>query len=100
MQELVDMYNVGAGKKIKRFPKKQVGIDRIVGLMLKNLIEKPVMKMKKRASLMIHHNGNLCNADFAKLKGFKTYCEMAGIKPTRRQASKFRNKRGLAYTVA
>lgn len=29
--------------------------------------------------------------------GFIEYCRNAGIKPTKRQASKFRNGKGLAY---
>lgn len=38
------------------------------------------------------------NAIFAeKNKEFQVACEAAGIAPTKRQASKYRNKRGLAY---
>lgn len=38
------------------------------------------------------------NLDFAHTDPlFRKACESAGIKPTKRQASKWRNKRGLAY---
>jgi hypothetical protein len=38
------------------------------------------------------------NREFAeKDKEFRNLCENSGVKPTTRQASKFRNKRGLAY---
>lgn len=33
----------------------------------------------------------------ANVKTFKASCEKAGIKPTKRQASKWRRKTGLAY---
>lgn len=39
----------------------------------------------------------LTNAAFAETDGFVKACEKAGIKPTARQASKYRNKRGSAY---
>ena len=38
------------------------------------------------------------NAEFAKQDGqFQQACAKADVKPTRRQASKFRNKEGSAY---
>ena len=38
------------------------------------------------------------NAMFVKEdKSFKSACEKAGTEPTVRQASKFRNKKGIAY---
>jgi len=41
---------------------------------------------------------NLNHKDFAlKIKTFKASCEKAGIEPTKRQASKYRNKKGKAY---
>ena len=40
----------------------------------------------------------LTNAKFAQTaKGFNDACNMAGIKPTKRQASKYRRGLGLAY---
>ena len=41
----------------------------------------------------------MTNAEFAKTNRLKYCCEAAGIKPTKRQASKFRMKRGLAYAA-
>jgi len=39
------------------------------------------------------------NSEFAQKNGeFIDACELVDIKPTARQASKFRNKRGKAYT--
>lgn len=43
-------------------------------------------------------NEDITNVKFSKMdETFKVSCERAGIEPTRRQASKFRNKKGLAY---
>jgi hypothetical protein len=40
------------------------------------------------------------NANFAKTnKIFQTACEIAGVKPTKRQASKYRMKKGLAVRI-
>jgi hypothetical protein len=40
------------------------------------------------------------NAEFARTNGqFRAACERAGIEPTRRQASKFRNKTGAAWAA-
>lgn len=39
----------------------------------------------------------MTNAEFAKDKDFQSACDRAGIPATKRQASKFRSKRGLAY---
>jgi len=41
--------------------------------------------------------GGIKNAEFAKDKNFIDLCEAAGVKPTKRQASKYRSKRGAAY---
>ena len=41
----------------------------------------------------------LTNAKFANVEPFTTACEMVGIPNTSRQASKFRNKKGLAFKV-
>lgn len=40
---------------------------------------------------------NSTNAEFARSKDFVELCERENIKPTKRQASKFRMKKGLAY---
>lgn len=40
------------------------------------------------------------NREFTKNLEFIGYCKKAGIDPTKRQASKFRNKKGLAWEVA
>lgn len=40
---------------------------------------------------------SMTNAEFAGLDHFKLCCSLAKIKPTTRQASKFRNKKGMAY---
>lgn len=39
------------------------------------------------------------NSKTLKSPNFLKCCELVGINPTRRQASKFNNKRGLAYTA-
>jgi hypothetical protein len=46
-----------------------------------------------------NHKGQ-SNHEFAKSNGtFIQACEAAGVEPTVRQASKFRNKRGAAYNA-
>ena len=41
------------------------------------------------------------NRDYAEKNGaFRHACDEAGVKYTKRQASKFRNKRGAAYNAA
>jgi hypothetical protein len=43
-------------------------------------------------------HGAITHAEFAKTDGlFIKACELAGVKPTTRQAAKYRNKRGAAY---
>lgn len=43
----------------------------------------------------------MTNKKFAeKDKGFREACEKAGVEPTTRQASKFRNKKGSAYKAS
>jgi hypothetical protein len=40
----------------------------------------------------------LTNKEFSvKIKTFQANCEKASVKPTRRQASKWRNKKGQAF---
>lgn len=40
----------------------------------------------------------ITNTQYAKtVKIFKVACELAGVDPTPRQASKFQNKKGAAY---
>lgn len=38
------------------------------------------------------------NAEFALDRLFRKACELAKVEPTKRQASKWRNRRGRAYT--
>lgn len=42
----------------------------------------------------------MTNAEFARTNGqFRAACKRAGVEPTRRQASKFRNKIGVAWAA-
>lgn len=56
-------------------------------------------KARKHARDMAHKSMKFetSNREFANTEGFKQRCENAGVKPTKRQASKFRNKRGSVY---
>ena len=46
------------------------------------------------------HKYEITNAKFAKENmEFQSACDRAGVQPTARQASKFRNKRGQAYVA-
>lgn len=48
-----------------------------------------------------HGLDSISNSKFAETdRVFKKACEIAGAPPTPRQASKYRNKRGLAYGCA
>lgn len=40
------------------------------------------------------------NREMANSEGFKTLCGVADVKPTKRQASKYRRKMGKAYTAS
>jgi len=40
------------------------------------------------------------NREWSKMKEFQDFCKHAGVEPTKRQASKFRAKKGLAYRAA
>jgi len=91
MSELVNIYNsMNKGKDIKKFATKEIGIKRITGMINSN-------PRKKAAESLIGHRGNLDNVEFAKLEKFKAFCAAVKIEPTKRQASKFRMRRGLAY---
>lgn len=39
----------------------------------------------------------MTNREFSKTEEFIKCCKKAGIEPTKRQASKFKNKKGTAY---
>ena len=39
----------------------------------------------------------MTNLEFSRTKEFIEICKKAGVEPTQRQASKFRNKKGTAY---
>ena len=39
----------------------------------------------------------MTNVAYSATPAFKELCDLAGIKPTKRQASKFRNKHGKAW---
>ena len=50
--------------------------------------------------MYLHPDGTrLTNLELSKTSGFVKACKVAGIEPTRRQASLFRRKLGLAYKV-
>lgn len=39
----------------------------------------------------------MTNKEYANSKDFTEKCEKVGVKPTKRQASKYRNKKGSVY---
>ena len=44
------------------------------------------------------HRYEVSNRQFAEQdNGFRAKCERAGVEPTKRQASRFRNKKGAAF---
>ena len=91
MVELINIYNsMNKGPDIKKFASKEIGIKRIKGMLNNN-------PAKKAAESLINNQGELLNGEFAKLSKFKEFCDAAKTEPTKRQASKFRMKKGLAY---
>ncbi len=55
-------------------------------------------KLPRMSSPGHKHKYEVCNEKFAKENNeFQSACDKAGVKPTTRQASKFRNKQGRAY---
>jgi len=44
-----------------------------------------------------HKHSRMINKEFAETEAFQLACKEAGVKPTTRQASKFRRREGLAY---
>ena len=55
------------------------------------------MKMKTTTDIL--NSALETNLKFSKTEDFKKLCENASIKVTTRQASKFRNQKGIAYKI-
>lgn len=53
----------------------------------------------RKAKLARERHNGLSNREFSKQEAFVNACEKAGVKPTVRQASKFRRKYGAAFSV-
>lgn len=50
--------------------------------------------------MLIHKLLQLSNKEFStQIKSFNSACVKAGIEPTKRQAAKWRNKKGKAFNV-
>lgn len=103
MRELVSIYNfLEDAKEVKRFGTLNDGVKRILKFqkysMNKNIKEQN--SRSGRVSSLIKDNNDLTNREFTKIKGFIKLCKKADTEPTLRQASKFRNFRGLAYLAA
>lgn len=50
--------------------------------------------------MLIHKLLQLSNKEFSsQIKKFSHACQEAGIEPTKRQAAKWRNRKGKAYSV-
>jgi len=59
---------------------------------------KGLKNLPKMSSPGHRHKFEIHNEQFAKEnQEFQTACQAAGVKPTARQASKFRNKKGRAF---
>lgn len=55
-------------------------------------------KTLKENKMKINEINLLTNKEFSvKIKTFQSNCEKANVEPTKRQASKWRNKKGLAF---
>lgn len=103
MRELVSIYNsLNGSNPVKRFGSLKDGAERI--LKFQDYSEKKFIKEQSskggRVSVLIKKYKNLTNAEFTEVKEFINLCEKAETDPTVRQASKFRNMRGLAYLSA
>ena len=120
VKQLLEIYNSLSGKKaIKSFRSKNAGIERILDAQKNEPIveakagkakaakaeyQKPAqteqMFVPDHIKNLILNNKKLTNEEFSKLSKFKKYCEGAETPVTVRQASKFRNFRGLAFRFA
>lgn len=103
MRELVSIYNFLEGtKEVKRFGTLKDGVKRI--LKFQNyFFNKKIKEQNSRSgriSSLIKDNYQLTNREFTKIKGFIKLCKKADTEPSVRQASKFRNFRGLAFLAA
>ena len=103
MRELVSIYNfLEDAKEVKRFGTLTDGIKRILKFQKYSVNKKNKEQDSRsgRVSSLIKDNNNLTNREFTKIKGFINLCKKADTEPSVRQASKFRNFRGLAYLAA
>ena len=104
MTELVELYNSLSGKiPIKRFQSKSIGIERIEKLLALTKVfkkESPVIVQKQPSKDYINFiafNQHLDNQSLSEHPKFQGICVKAGCEPTAKQASKFRNQKGLAF---
>ena len=104
MKGLVLIYNgITKGKHVKRFVSKAAGVKRILA---SQAFERPITINKKqktanknsRADELIWANKKLTNLEFSILPTFMHFCIAAGMPATKRQASKFRMKKGFVYS--
>lgn len=58
-----------------------------------------MLKKAHNAGLVSMYDDGVTNRQLSEKDGFKAACEKAGIKPTKRQASKYRRQMGAAYAA-
>lgn len=95
LKELVIIYNKYAKMPIKRFPDKKTGVRRVLAMLELHKIRQGGEKRKKNIARNMFEG--LTNAEVAKSTKFKLMCAQFGIESTTRQASKFRNGKGILH---
>lgn len=125
MKDLVEVYNKlvlaghAPGKQVKSLKTKPAGVTRILNIQA-NILEDIGSKMPTMATAdnvvfmkkvvskkiplhvrqLLDAHKELSNEDFSHLPAFDKMCAQANTPVTTRQASKFRNFRGLAFNLA
>lgn len=96
LKKLVEIYNNYANKAIKRFPDRKTGIRRVMEAYIAHTSKKkdPIKTAQNVVYSKFH---GLTNKEVSETNTFKLMCANCGIEPTIRQASKFRNGKGLLH---
>lgn len=99
LKELIELYNEYATFPIKRFPDKKTAVRRVLEVKTahKSKIKNKKPKKPTKNPLQSRFHG-FTNKQIAESKHFKLMCKQFDIEPTIRQASKFRNGRGILHS--
>lgn len=100
MRELVEIYNGLEGTNpVKRFGSLKDGVARIIKFQNYSVKKKSRTQSERgvRVSNILEAYKDLNNREFSKVSTFVKLCASINIEATVRQASKFRNYRGIVF---